>query len=219
GASFPEHFPTVFQSCQEAGIDPRTALIPVAPAEHYHMGGILTDAAGRTTLDGLWACGEVASTGVHGANRLASNSLLEAVAFAARIALDLTETLPAGRGETVTRMDDGADGGGADIVPDATDVKTLRATMTAHLSVERTAVGMHQALAEIDAIAARCRSERFRNSLAAARLIAVAAITRTESRGGHYRTDHPDKDDAWRRRSFTTFAGIAATSAAERIPA
>jgi L-aspartate oxidase len=76
GAEIAEKFPTVYRYCREAGIDPVTQPMPIAPAEHYHMGGVLTDANGRTTLDGLWACGEVASTGVHGANRLASNSLL-----------------------------------------------------------------------------------------------------------------------------------------------
>ncbi|MEL6752003.1 MAG: L-aspartate oxidase, partial [Pseudomonadota bacterium] len=86
GETFEEEFPTVFEYCVEAGIDPVTQPIPVVPAAHYFMGGILTDANGRTSLDGLWACGEVTSTGAHGANRLASNSLLEAVVFAARIA-------------------------------------------------------------------------------------------------------------------------------------
>jgi L-aspartate oxidase len=86
GAAFPERFPTVTAACRAAGIDPVTDLIPVAPAEHYHMGGVATDAEGRTTLPGLWAAGEVACTGLHGANRLASNSLLEAVVFGARIA-------------------------------------------------------------------------------------------------------------------------------------
>ena len=83
GAKFPEHFPTVYAACLEAGIDPVTQPIPVAPAAHYHMGGIATDARGRTSLEGLWAVGECASTGVHGANRLASNSLLEALVFGA----------------------------------------------------------------------------------------------------------------------------------------
>ena len=90
GADFKKHFPSVFKKCQSAGIDPVTEPIPVAPAAHFHMGGILTDAFGRTTLNGLSACGEVASTGAHGANRLASNSLLEAVVFAARVADDLS---------------------------------------------------------------------------------------------------------------------------------
>ncbi|HYA81804.1 MAG TPA: L-aspartate oxidase, partial [Methylocystis sp.] len=91
GASFPSRFPTVYASCAAAGIDPVQAPIPIAPAAHYHMGGVLTDARGRSSVPGLWAAGEVASTGVHGANRLASNSLLEAVVFGARIAADLKD--------------------------------------------------------------------------------------------------------------------------------
>ena len=89
GAQFAEHFPTVYASCIAGGIDPVTQPIPVAPAAHYHMGGVAVDADGRTSIDGLWAGGEVASTGAHGANRLASNSLLEAVVYAARIAEDI----------------------------------------------------------------------------------------------------------------------------------
>ena len=89
GARFAEKFPTVYASCIAAGIDPATQPIPVAPAAHYHMGGIAVDARGRTSLKGLWAGGEVSSTGAHGANRLASNSLLEAVVYAARIAEDI----------------------------------------------------------------------------------------------------------------------------------
>src|SRR5690606_8060030 len=91
---FAERFPTVYAACAEAGIDPARAPLPIAPAAHYHMGGVLTDANGRTSLDGLWAAGEAASTGAHGANRLASNSLLEAVVFAARIAADIKGLLP-----------------------------------------------------------------------------------------------------------------------------
>src|SRR5215470_7657728 len=89
GARFAEKFPTVYASCIAAGIDPATQPIPIAPAEHYHMGGIAVDERGRTSIDGLWAGGEVSCTGAHGANRLASNSLLEAVVFAARIAEDI----------------------------------------------------------------------------------------------------------------------------------
>ena len=94
GPELAEHFPTVFAACRAAGIDPVREPIPIAPAAHYHMGGILTDAQGRSTVDGLWACGEVASTGAHGANRLASNSLLEAVVFGARVARDIAASLP-----------------------------------------------------------------------------------------------------------------------------
>ena len=88
-AKFAEAFPTVYAACREAGIDPATQPIPVAPAAHYHMGGIATDERARSTVPGLWAVGEVASTGLHGANRLASNSLLEAVVFGARAAADI----------------------------------------------------------------------------------------------------------------------------------
>src|SRR5439155_8794913 len=89
GACFADKFPTVYASCMAAGLDPTKQPIPVAPAAHYHMGGIAVDDRGRTSIDGLWAGGEVSSTGAHGANRLASNSLLEAVVFAARIAEDI----------------------------------------------------------------------------------------------------------------------------------
>ena len=94
GDHFADEFPTVYSYCKEAGIDPVTDMIPVIPAAHYFMGGILTDADGRSSLDGLWACGEVTSTGAHGANRLASNSLLEAVVFAGRIAQNISGLLP-----------------------------------------------------------------------------------------------------------------------------
>ncbi len=97
GASFAQRFPGVTEYCRSAGIDPARDLIPVAPAAHYHMGGVWTDERGRTSLTGLWAAGEVASTGAHGANRLASNSLLEAVVYAARIAEDIVSLPPAPR--------------------------------------------------------------------------------------------------------------------------
>ena len=98
GARFPEAFPTVYAHARNAGLDPVRDVLPVAPAEHYHMGGIATDEHGRTTVAGLWAVGEVASTGLHGANRLASNSLLEAVVFGARVAADIAAlpNLPTG---------------------------------------------------------------------------------------------------------------------------
>src|SRR4029078_5457352 len=89
GAAFKDRFPTVYASCMAAGIDPGRELIPVTPAQHYHMGGVAVDERGRTTIPNLWAAGEVACTGVHGANRLASNSLLEALVFGARVAQDI----------------------------------------------------------------------------------------------------------------------------------
>ena len=95
GARFPEAFPTVFGFCIAAGIDPRVQNIPVAPAAHYHMGGIAVDEWGRTSLEALWACGETSATGVHGANRLASNSLLEALVYGSRVATDIANARPA----------------------------------------------------------------------------------------------------------------------------
>src|SRR5579871_3715906 len=94
GAKFPESFPTVFGFCIAAGIDPRVQNIPVAPAAHYHMGGIAVDEWGRTSLENLWACGETSATGVHGANRLASNSLLEALVYGSRVATDIGNPRP-----------------------------------------------------------------------------------------------------------------------------
>src|SRR6202795_2379692 len=134
GARFAEKFPTVYASCLSAGIDPATQLIPVAPAAHYHMGGIAVDRHGRTSLQGLWAGGEVSSTGAHGANRLASNSLLEAVVYATRIAEDIAgQTIAASaRSPTIsTNPQNGA-------MPAATE-KSLRAMMTSHVGVIRDA--------------------------------------------------------------------------------
>jgi L-aspartate oxidase len=210
GAEFVKHFPTVYNYCREAGIDPVSEPIPIAPAEHYHMGGILTDGQGRTTLDGLWACGECASSGAHGANRLASNSLLEALAFAARIADDLADHLPQPLRMAVEIVDDDPTG---DAMPDPAAVTRLRRTMTSCVGVVRNRDSLVEALATIDALGANCRSGRFRNMLTAARLIAAAALARTESRGGHFRSDYPAHDPAWQHRTYITLAEAEAISA------
>ena len=208
GAAIAEKFPTVYRYCRDAGIDPVLEPIPIAPAEHYHMGGVLTDADGRTTVDGLWACGETASTGAHGANRLASNSLLEAVAFAARVAGDIGQRLPQPRRRDAMPLP--GDGTGE---PDAGDVRLLRRTMTDDVGVVRERTGLVRALGVIATLEAKNRSPRFANMLAAARMIAAGALVRTESRGGHYRSDYPNADPAWRHRTFMTLAE------AERVPA
>ena len=207
GAAFPEHFPTVYKSCLAAGIDPVAQPIPVAPAEHFHMGGVLTDANGRSTLDGLWACGEASSTGAHGANRLASNSLLEAVVFAARVAADIGEHRPVG--ELMRPVVEPNGIGVAD--PEA--VSALRAIMSADVGVVRDADGLRRALAAIDDLAVVDGSTRFLNMRTTAKLIAAAALARTESRGGHYRADFPEADPAWRRRTFITLAEADAIAA------
>ncbi len=211
GAKIAEEFPTVYRYCLDAGIDPIAQPMPIAPAEHYHMGGVLTDADGRTTLDGLWACGETASTGVHGANRLASNSLLEAVAFAARVADNIRTLLPQAQlMDARVLADDGAPG------PDAGDVASLRRTMSDDVGVVRDRGGMEKALRLIGALEKKNRSPRFRNSLTAARMIATGALARTESRGGHYRSDYPNADPAWQHRTFMTLA--EADQIGSRVP-
>ncbi|MGB6441013.1 MAG: L-aspartate oxidase, partial [Methyloceanibacter sp.] len=146
GAEFPEQFPTVFAACEAAGLDPRREPIPVAPAAHYHMGGVLTDANGRATVEGLWACGEVASTGAHGANRLASNSLLEAVVFGARVAQDICERMPTSR---AVALDVALEQTAVAAEPDSQAVRTLRRTMTAKVGVIRDDASLASALGVI----------------------------------------------------------------------
>jgi len=207
GAKFPEEFPTVFAACQAAGIDPRVQPIPVAPAAHYHMGGLATDSQGRTTLPGLYAVGECASTGLHGANRLASNSLLEALVFAHRAAEQLRVDWLAMDGEG------GAEGEGLPVkvaeVPGAhlpalspaplpefstghlpgPALQLLRERMSRDAGLVRNAEGLQGLLSFIDGLRA---THGDANPLLAARLVASAALQRQESRGGHYRSDYPE---------------------------
>jgi L-aspartate oxidase len=189
GAAFPARFPTVFAACMAAGLDPRAAPIPVAPGAHYHMGGVVSDIWARTTLEGLSVVGECASTGAHGANRLASNSLLEAVVFAHRAAERLRDAVapPAAAAGAVLPPP----------VP-AEERRALRALMQAHAGVERDANGLTAALTAIDAAAERLGDA---NELRAARLIVAGALAREESRGAHYRTDFPNAGEP--RRAFT----------------
>lgn len=203
GVAFPEHFPTVFAACTAAGIDPRRSPIPVAPAAHYHMGGVAVDCWGRASLAGLSAVGECASTGAHGANRLASNSLLEAVVFAHRIA---------------TRLRDGMAGADTMAAPCAPPPPLteparaeLRALMQTHAGVVRDAEGLVRALDRIDAL---CDTYGRASALIAARLIVVAARNRQESRGAHCRSDFPDA--AAPNRSFLTRSHAPAAAAGHR---
>ncbi len=214
GARFPHEFPAVYAHCMAAGIDPVRQPIPVAPAAHYHMGGILVDANGRSTLDGLWACGESASTGAHGANRLASNSLLEAVVFAARIADDIHGLLPSPR--LNPWRDGAADGDSYAVQPETRAIALLRKTMTDEVGVVRDQAGLVRALGVIAGLEESSRTQRVANMLATARMIAAAALNRTESRGGHYRSDFPEPDRAWQHRTFMTRDQAGAISAAAR---
>jgi L-aspartate oxidase len=184
GASFGAHFPTVYAACRSAGIDPAHQPIPVAPAAHYHMGGIASDALGRTTLPGLWVAGECAATGLHGANRLASNSLLEGLVFGARVAEDVKGAIATGvaQGEPPAPR--------AFALPAPPHV--LRAAMNRNVGLERSGEGMGEALAVITRLEQASGGEpALLNMLAAARLVTVAALQREESRGGHWRSDFP----------------------------
>jgi L-aspartate oxidase len=199
GSRFAEKFPTVYASCIAAGIDPAREPVPVAPAAHYHMGGVAVDARGRSSLQGLWAAGEVSCTGAHGANRLASNSLLEAVVYAARIAEDIAgrEIAPPARlaEQPVPRNCAFA----------ALAAKNLRAVMTSQVGVIRDREHLVDAVHSFAAIERDTGNIALRNMATTALLVAASALARQESRGGHYRSDYPNESTlAWR--TTTTFA-------------
>jgi L-aspartate oxidase len=218
-------FPQALTLCRQAGYEPLAEPVPVAPAAHYHMGGVVTDEFGRTGVDGLWACGEVAMTGVHGANRLASNSLLEGLVFGRRVADDirkagpttpasalgpavpLARALPAGEAEQIRRE--------------------LRVLMATHVGIIRSEQGLSTALSALAALQSRFdalqakalrdgpaefeelrRSGELGNMLTVARLVALAALRRTESRGAHFRSDYPDPRAEWERRQELTLADL-----------
>ena len=183
GDHFPDEFPTVFDSCMSAGIDPRTELIPVAPAVHYHMGGVATDSYGRASLPGLYAVGECAATGLHGANRLASNSLLEAVVFGGRAAAHINGAeLPERRAQGVRVQPWLSMGPGVS--------QALRQSMTELCGVRRSATGLNRLIDRIDGLIDRVGRA---NPLIASHMIAASALAREESRGGHFREDFPNE--------------------------
>ena len=215
GNAFPDEFPAVFAACQQAGIDPRVEPIPVAPTAHYHMGGVKADIDGRTDVPGLYAIGECASTGLHGANRLASNSLAEGLVSAARVArtilapTDQTPSSPglsggpqlanvqlatsaegkvqcAGRTNESPRTSRGMATAFDGIPPHA--LQSLRQAMSRHCGVERSEAG----LTALKALISELRAEHGdADALIAADFIVTGALNRRESRGGHFRTDCP----------------------------
>jgi L-aspartate oxidase len=182
------------------GIDPVADLIPVAPASHYASGGILTDLNGRSSVAGLYACGEAACTGVHGANRLASNSLLEGLVFGRRIAAELLGSLD--RGAPLPEL--GVDVRSAGVAAATTRV-ALQAEMSADAGVLRDAEGLHRATATLQKLSAQRSSDPRTESWEATNLLTVAsallagATRRHETRGSHWREDFPERDDLdWR---------------------
>tara|TARA_R110002110_G_scaffold108460_2_gene270838 strand:+ start:749 stop:2320 length:1572 start_codon:yes stop_codon:yes gene_type:complete len=194
-------FPAVAQACRLTGLDPVTQPIPVAAAAHYHMGGVATDMTGQSSLAGLWACGEVASTGLHGANRLASNGLLEALVYGRRSALAIDAALSIRRDAPRVTLPDLPEAKG----PDPDLVAQLRQTMTDGVGVIRDAQGLFDALAQIARIeAAQPECDALHNMTATATLIAAAALMRRESRGAHFRSDYPETAGATSARARLT---------------
>jgi L-aspartate oxidase len=219
GERFPVRFPTIFRLCQERGLDPRHQQIPVAPSAHFIMGGIQADTDGRTSIPGLFACGEVACTGVHGANRLASNSLLEGLVFAERVAQTLpTEVVPSGVSGAGAGGGEGASDGPISLqlsVPKpgtnseelANNVATqVRNIMWNYAGIVRTGEGLDKARQELETLMASEASRLYpvANLLETAMLIVQSAYARQESRGGHYRSDYPTENDEWAVRHVIT---------------
>jgi L-aspartate oxidase len=181
GPRFAERFPAIASLCGEAGIDPAVQPIPVRPAAHYHMGGVVVDAEGRSSLRGLWACGEVARTGLHGANRLASNSLIEAVASAAWVAASIATASPGPHRRLMPA-----------ILPPRADASRIRPIVSRALGIERDGEALREAVARLAPIASG--RDAASDPALVALMIAIAALRREESRGSHFRTDFPRRD-------------------------
>jgi L-aspartate oxidase len=192
GDRFPTRFPTVWAGCQRFGIDPRQEPIPVSPAAHYLMGGVVTDLTGRTSVDGLWAAGETANTGVHGANRLASNSLLEGLVFGSRAGTDATSSAAGSCRPIATPT-------ARRVGTDRSSIVESRRIMWQHAGLLRDAAGLTAAIDQLDTLDETHRSlaPEAANLLLVSRSVTRAALARAESRGGHHRLDFPETDPDW----------------------
>ncbi|MGW3331280.1 L-aspartate oxidase [Streptomyces rubiginosohelvolus] len=227
-AMWEQRFPTILAACRSHGIDPVTEPIPVSPAAHYASGGVRTDLRGRTTVPGLYACGEVACTGVHGANRLASNSLLEGLVFAERIAADIAEVRPP-RTEPADAPGD-ADAPVPLLAPEARTA--IQRTTTRGAGVLRSADSLATAAEELEALHREAAADaeadgakavvpgvdawEVTNLLLVSRVLVAAAREREETRGCHWREDRPDRDDAHGRRHLVVRSGPDRTPVVHR---
>ncbi len=204
-----KRFPRIHSTCLSYGLDLATDLAPVCPAAHYSMGGVKTDLWGCTSLPGLYAAGESAATGVHGANRLASNSLLEGLVFGARAGQAMTRDFPAGKRKAVAKTAQKSKEGGTGAHPSKPEVvepvspalQKIRELMWSHVGIMRSGPQLTAALAQLKSIEPPdskkpCRaSHELRNLHALALLITRSALAREESRGSHYRSDFPFRND------------------------
>jgi L-aspartate oxidase len=196
--NFSDRYPTVNAHAHSVGLDPTQDLLPVSPAAHYFMGGIDADVNGRTSVPGLWAVGECSSTGVHGANRLASNSLLEGLVFGSRVSLDVADNLVEPRGEPMAPKD-------AFDLPLVAGpaLEDLRQIMWDRVGLVRTGDGLWQArnhILDLDSVLRRTIAGRVAADLSL--MVVLAALRRSESRGGHYRADYPELDPMQGHRSL-----------------
>lgn len=221
-------FPEAVHACRDAELDPAHDLLPIVPAAHYHMGGIHVDDDGHSSLEGLWACGEAANTGVHGANRLASNSLLEAVVYARRVAGGIRR-MQTSRDELPLPVPGisatPAPGTGREL---EAIIAATRQSVSKHVGIVRSGHGLQRALRQFQSLDRRLgrvamvepgdpaesfelvlRWSEARNLLLVARLVALAALDREESRGAHYREDFPDALPEWRRHQSLTVDRLA----------
>ncbi len=217
GSRFKDRYPTVYKSCQLKNIDPSTDLMPVAPAVHYHMGGIRTDIEGRTTMKGLWAVGEAAATGVHGANRLASNSLLEALVFGKRVADSIRKDDPSTKQVRVGFQQDRLT---LEPKPAPEEIfQHLRNTMTAFAGLLRTGDSLKQAAANLNEIQdSDVLTSGLQNAVLAASLICLGGYAREESRGGHARTDFPETSETRMHTIFKWTPETNLTHHFEKLP-
>ncbi|MBN9552643.1 MAG: L-aspartate oxidase [Alphaproteobacteria bacterium] len=199
GSRFAERFPAIASLCREAGIDPASQAIPVRPAAHYHMGGVSVDAEGRSSLRGLWACGEVARTGLHGANRLASNSLIEAAVCAASVARSVAAASPGMQRRLKPA-----------IVPPRADASRIRPIVSHTLGIERDGEALRDTARALAPISGAGSAES--DPALVALMITIAALRREESRGSHFRSDFPQRDAQSKSLRLTLDETIAAAA-------